>query len=820
MAIAENLEHVSIEDEMKGCYLDYAMSVIVGRALPDVRDGLKPVHRRILYAMHDMGLVWNRAPKKSARLVGEVLGKYHPHGDTAVYDAIVRMVQDFSLRYPLIDGQGNFGSVDGDSAAAMRYTEVRMTVVSETMLFDIDKETVDFTDNFDASLQEPSVLPARLPNLLVNGSTGIAVGMATNISPHNLREVVDALLRLIDNPELSIAEIASIIKGPDFPTGGMILGSVGIRSALSTGRGIVKIRGKTHFETLKSGKDSIIITELPYQVNKARLVERMAELVREKVVPGISDLRDESDREGMRVVIELKRNEVPDIVLNQLFKHTSLQSSFGIIMLALVDNRPRVLNIKQVLKCFIDHRRNVIIRRTNYELRKSEARAHILRGLVVALDNIDRVIVIIRGAHSPAEAKSSLMGEFELSAVQSQAILDMKLQRLTGLEREKIESELGELLKYIAYLKEILSSDLLIAKIIKEELIEIRDKFGDDRKTEIVAGDIGEIDIEDLITEENIVVIVSRQGYIKRNSMQLYRMQRRKGQGARGITTKEEDFAEHMFVTSTHSYLLFFTDKGKVYWLKGYQIPEAGRQAKGVFLANLLAIDKTEKVSAILPIREFSENLYLIMATARGVVKKTELAAYANPRAGGIIAIKLDENDSLINVEITDGSSELVLGTKNGKAIRFSEEQVRSTGRAARGVRGITLRGNDEVVGMVVLEEGSTILTVTENGFGKRTVAKRYTAHNRGGIGMINIKTSDRNGCVVGIKRVNNDDSVMLISDVGSVIWMAVKEIPSIGRNTLGVRLQNIVEGSKLSAIARLAEKDIDIKAEVDEETE
>jgi len=819
MAIAENLGHVSIEDEMKGCYLDYAMSVIVGRALPDVRDGLKPVHRRILYAMHDMGLACNRAPKKSARLVGEVLGKYHPHGDTAVYDAIVRMVQDFSLRYPLVDGQGNFGSVDGDSAAAMRYTEVRMTVVSETMLLDIDKETVDFTDNFDASLKEPTVLPARLPNLLVNGSTGIAVGMATNIPPHNLREVVDALLGLIDNPELSIAEIASIIKGPDFPTGGMILGSVGIKSALSTGRGIVKIRGKTHFESLKSGKESIIITELPYQVNKARLVERMAELVREKIVPGISDLRDESDRDGMRVVIELKRNEVPDIVLNQLFKHTSLQSSFGIIMLALVDNRPRVLNIKQVLKCFIDHRRNVIIRRTNYELRKSEARAHILRGLVVALDNIDRVIVIIRGAHSPVEAKSSLMDEFALSTIQSQAILDMKLQRLTGLEREKIESELGELLKYIAYLKEILSSDLLIAKIIKEELVEIRDKFGDDRKTEIIAGDIGEIDIEDLITEENIVVIVSRQGYIKRNSMQLYRMQRRRGQGARGITTKEEDFAEHMFVTSTHSYLLFFTDKGKVYWLKGYQIPEAGRQAKGVFLANLLSIDKTEKVSAILPIREFSENLYLTMATERGVVKKTELSAYANPRAGGIIAIKLDENDSLINVEITDGSSELVLGTKNGKAIRFSEEQVRSTGRAARGVRGITLRGDDRVVGMVVLEEGSTILTVTENGFGKRTVAKRYTAHNRGGIGMINIKTSDRNGCVVGIKRVNDDDSVMLISDGGSVIWMAVKEIPSIGRNTLGVRLQNIIEGSKLSAIARLAEKDIDIKAE-DDETE
>jgi len=809
MSIADNLEHVSIEDEMKGCYLDYAMSVIVGRALPDVRDGLKPVHRRILYAMHDMGLVWNRAPKKSARLVGEVLGKYHPHGDTAVYDAIVRMVQDFSLRYPLIQGQGNFGSVDGDSAAAMRYTEVRMASISETMLLDIDKDTVDFSDNFDGSLKEPTVLPARLPNLLVNGSTGIAVGMATNIPPHNLCEIIDGVLLLIDKPELSVMEIASVIKGPDFPTGGMILGCKGIKEAYMTGRGIIKLRAQTSIENFKSGREAIIVNELPYQVNKARLIERMAELVKDKVITGISDLRDESDRDGMRIVIEIKRNEVGDVVLNQLYKHTNLQTSFGIIMLALVDKRPRVLDLKTMLQCFIDHRRNVVVRRTKFELMKSEARAHILNGLVIALDNIDRVIVIIRGADSPGEAKIGLISEFGLTDIQTQAILDMKLQRLTGLERKKIEKDLDEILKYVTYLKEILSNDKLLLDIIKEELIEIKDKFGNERKTELTDIDDGDIDLENLITEENTIVIVSHQGYIKRNSVHLYKMQKRSGQGSRGITTKEEDFPEHMFLSSTHSYVLFFTNKGKIYWLKGYNIPEAGRQAKGVFLANLLSIEKDEKVSAILPVREFSDNLYLTMATQKGVVKKTELSAYANPRAGGIIAIKLDADDSLINVKITDGTSELILGTKNGKAIRFSESQIRNTGRAARGVRGIKLKDDDMVVGMVVVDEDSTILTVTENGFGKRTEVVQYTSHNRACMGMINIKTTERNGCVVGIAQVKDDDSVMLISDSGSVIWILANGIPSIGRNTQGVKLQNIDTKSKLRTIAKLAEKDI-----------
>ncbi|MDO8445927.1 MAG: DNA gyrase subunit A [Deltaproteobacteria bacterium] len=804
---------INIEDEMRRSYLDYAMSVIVGRALPDVRDGLKPVHRRILFAMNELSNTHDKPYKKSARIVGDVIGKYHPHGDVAVYDSIVRMAQDFSMRCPLIDGQGNFGSVDGDSAAAMRYTEIRMSKLAEELLEDIDRDTVDFGPNYDDSMVEPLVLPAKYPNLLVNGSGGIAVGMATNIPPHNLKEIIDGTIDLINNPDITIPELMAHIPGPDFPTAGFIHGKEGIAQAYMTGRGIIQMRARTVIEKKKGEREVIVVTELPYQVNKARLIEKIAELVRDKKIEGISDLRDESDREGMRIVIELKKDEMAGAIINQLYKYTSMQDSFGIINLSIVDGQPRVLTLKETLQTFVKHRKEVVRRRTIFDLKKAEAKAHILEGLKIALENLDEVIEIIKGASSPKDAQGKLIERFKFTEIQAQAILDMKLQRLTGLERDKIMDEHRETLRLIERLKEILGSERLILNIIVDELREIRDKYGDDRRTEIIEL-TKDISIEDMITEEDMVVTVSHTGYIKRNPLSLYRSQHRGGKGKMGMTTREEDFVEHLFVASTHSYILFFTSIGKVYWLKVHELPLGGPTTKGKAIVNLLNLAPGETITAMLPVREFSKDRNIVMGTKNGVVKKSDLMAYSNPRTGGIIALNLDEGDSLVAVDITDGSKDILLSTKHGKAIRFKEEEVREIGRVGRGVKGIVLEDDDEIVSMQVIAEGTTILTATENGYGKRTDLTEYPIRHRGGKGVITIKTSKRNGSVVSVLQVTDEDDLMMITSNGKVVRTGVKGISVIGRNTQGVKLIWVEGGEKVVGVARLAEKEEEEKGE------
>ncbi|MBA5866828.1 MAG: DNA gyrase subunit A [Nitrospira sp. CR1.3] len=806
----ERLGQIAIEDEMRSSYLDYAMSVIVGRALPDVRDGLKPVHRRILFGMNEMGLVHNRAYRKSAKIVGEIMGNYHPHGDSAIYDTLVRMAQDFNMRYPLVDGQGNYGSMDGDSPAAMRYTEARMTKLAEEMLADIDKETVDFGPNYDESRQEPLVLPTKVPNLLINGAGGIAVGYATNIPTHNLGEVVEGLLLLLENPEVTVAQLMKKIPGPDFPTAGFIYGMSGIKDAYETGRGLLKLRAKVVAESdERTERERLIVTEIPYQVNKAKLIEKIAELIQEDRIKGISDLRDESSaREGVRIVIELKRGEIPLVVLNNLYKHTQLETTFGVIMLALVNNRPEVLNLKQILHYFIEHRREVVVRRTAFELRKAEERAHILEGLKIALDNLDAVIALIRRAQSPDEARVGLMRQFTLSEIQANAILDMRLQRLTQLERTKLIEEYAEVLKQIEYLKSVLGSEALVRKIIKDELTQIYEAYKDDRKTQIVKEE-AEINIEDLIAEEEVVVTISHAGYIKRNAASLYRAQRRGGKGKIGMGIKDEDFVETLFTASTHDSLLFFTDAGKVYWLKVHEIPEASRAAKGKALVNLLALSGGEKVTATLPVKEYREDRFVIMATKRGIIKKTELAAYSNPRQGGIIALGLEEGDKLIGVHVTDGQREILLGTKQGITIRFKEDEVRPMGRTAYGVKGITLEEGNEVIGMETITPDSTtaILTVTEGGYGKRTPVTEYRVQGRGGKGIISVKTTERNGLAVGFLQVRDGDQIMLMAAQGKVLRCKVDDIREIGRNTQGVRILDLDgEEDRVVAVARLAE--------------
>jgi DNA gyrase subunit A len=806
---------INIEQEMKTAYLDYSMSVIVGRALPDVRDGLKPVHRRILYAMFREGLLHNKKYSKSAGVVGEVLKKYHPHGDSAVYDTMVRMAQDFNMRYPLVDGQGNFGSVDGDPAAAYRYTEARLTKMAEELLADIDKETVDFTPNFDDTTVEPSVLPTRVPNLLINGSAGIAVGMATNIPPHNLSEVVDGIVMMIDNPEVTIPELMAVIKGPDFPTAGFIHGYEGIRQAYTTGRGIVQMRARAVIEEGKGDRESIIVTELPYQVNKARLLERIAELVQDKKITGISEIRDESDREGMRIAIDLKKGEISHVVMNQLYKHTAMQSTFGVIMLALVNNQPRILNLRKLLSNFIQHRREVVIRRTKYDLRKAEERAHILLGLKIALDNLDAVIALIKASASPDEAKTGLVREFKLSEIQAQAILDMRLQRLTGLERDKIIAEYEEVLKEIARLSEILASDLLVMKIIRDELLELKAEYGDARRTEIVA-QTTELDIEDLIKDEEMVITISHAGYIKRNVLTNYRAQKRGGKGKLGMETKEEDFVEPLFTATAHSFILFFTNKGRVYWLKVHQIPEASRQAKGKAIVNLIQISQDERVTAALPVREFTPDHFILMATKKGIIKKTELESYSHPRPSGIIAITLEEGDELISAEVTDGRRDVFLGTRDGLSIRFSETDVREIGRTGKGVIGIRLDEGNEVVGMEIVRDDSTILTVTEKGSGKRSTLEDYRSQSRGGKGIFTIKITEKNGRVTGMAQVSEDDEIILITSNGKVLRIRARDISVQGRNTQGVRLFDIDEGDKVVSFAKLMEREDDKDAAVE----
>ncbi len=799
---------VYIEDEMKKSYMSYAMSVIIGRALPDVRDGLKPVHRRILFAMHEMGVEWNKPYKKSARVVGDVIGKYHPHGDVAVYDAITRMVQDFSLRYPLIDGQGNFGSIDGDAPAAMRYTEVRMARLSGAILSDIEKETVDWGPNYDDSLKEPLVMPAAFPNLLVNGSSGIAVGMATNMPPHNLSEVIDAIVHLINKPEATINELMKFIPGPDFPTAGFIHGREGIKEAYTTGRGIIQMRARTIVEkNPRTNRQAIVITEIPYQVNKTKLIEKIAELVRDKKIEGISDIRDESDREGMRIVVELKRDEVSEVILNNLFLHTQMQGTFGVINLSIVDGQPKILNLRELLRQFIRFRKEVVTRRTIFELKKAKERAHILEGLKIAIDNLDEVITLIRKSKGPQEAKDGLIKRFKLSEIQAQAILDMKLQRLTALEREKIVEEYKEILKLIKRLEELLASEKLLMEVVVDELKEIKKQFGDERRTEIIEK-TGEITMEDIIAEEDMVVTVTHGGYIKRNPTSLFRIQRRGGKGKTGMTTREEDFVEALFVASTHSYILFFTNKGKVYSLKVYDIPQAGAAAKGKAIVNILNLTQDEKITAFLPVKEFAEGKFIVMATKYGVIKKTDLQAFSNIRSGGIIALGLDEGDELIATRLTDGSKEIFIGTREGQAIRFNEEQVRDMGRTARGVRAINLAKEDAVVSMEALEEGKTILTVTERGYGKRTEIKEYRSQLRGGMGIINIKVTEKNGMVAGIAQVNTEDELVITTNIGKIIRIAMKDVSVIGRNTQGVKLIGVEKDERVTGIAPIAEKE------------
>ncbi|HWG96675.1 MAG TPA: DNA gyrase subunit A, partial [Nitrospira sp.] len=780
----ERLEHIDIEDEMRSSYLSYAMSVIVGRALPDVRDGLKPVHRRILYGINEMGLASNRAYRKSAKIVGEVMGNYHPHGNMPIYDALVRMAQDFNMRYPLIDGQGNYGSMDGDPPAAERYTEARMTKLAEEMLADIDKETVDFDPNYDESRQEPLVLPTRVPNLLINGAGGIAVGYATNIPTHNIAEIIDGLLLLLENPDVTITQLMKKIPGPDFPTAGFIYGMSGIKEAYETGRGLLTLRAKIVVEVdERTERERLIVTEIPYQVNKVSLIKKIAELVQEDRIKGISDLRDESsDREGVRVVIELKRGEIPLVVLNNLYKHTPLETTFGVIMLALVNNRPEILNLKQILHHFLEHRREVVVRRTAFELRKAEERAHILEGLKIALDNLDAVITLIRRSQSPDEARAGLIRQFGLTEIQATAILDMRLQRLTQLERTKLVEEYQEVLKQIEYLKSVLASEALVRTIIKDELAEIREAYKDERRTQIVKEE-AEISLEDLIAAEEVIVTISHAGYIKRNALSLYRAQRRGGKGKIGMGIKEEDFVENLFTASTHDSLLFFTDAGKVFWLKVHEIPEASRAAKGKALVNLLALSGSEKVTAILPVKEFREDRYIVMGTKKGIIKKTELSAFSNPRQGGIIALGLEGGDRLIGVQLTDGQREILLGTRQGITIRFKEEEVRPMGRTAYGVKGITLEEGNEVIGMETITPDSTtsVLTVTEGGYGKRTPVGEYRVQGRGGKGIISVKTTERNGLAVGFLQVRDGDEIMLIAAQGKVLRCKVDDIREIG---------------------------------------
>jgi DNA gyrase subunit A len=821
--IAANKVPVNIEDEMKRSYMDYAMSVIIGRALPDVRDGLKPAHRRVLFGMRTMGLASNRAYRKCAKIVGEVMGNYHPHGDASIYDTLVRLAQDFNMRYPLVDGQGNFGSIDGDPPAAMRYTEARPEPLAEAMMTDLDKETVDFVPNYDETTEEPTVLPTTFPNLLVNGSSGIAVGMATNIPPHNMREVIDGVLAVIDHRAAAAAgradraelfrTLIKTIPGPDFPSGGFIVGREGIFNAYKEGRGSITMRARSTVEESKKGdKVSIVITEIPYQINKARLLEKIAELVREKTIEGISDLRDESDRDGMRIVIELRRGEVPEVVLNNLYKHTQLQTTFGIIMLAIVAGRPKVLSLVEIIENFVEFRREVVRRRTEFELRKAEARAHILEGLKIALDHLDEVIKLIRGSKSPAEAREGLMTEFRLSQVQAQAILDMQLQRLTGLERQKIIDELTEILKLIERLRAILSSDELLMQLVRTELIAVRDRFGDERRTEILEA-AGELRIEDLIADEDMAITVTNTGYVKRTAISTYRAQRRGGKGRIGMRTREEDFVTHLFVASTHAYLMIFSDRGRAYWLKVHEIPDVGPGGKGKSIANLVSMEEGEKIAALLTVKDFPSDdgqQFVMMGTRKGVVKKTDLTAFSNPRAGGINAMGVEDGDAVIAVELSDGGSQVFLGTRNGMAIRFEESDVRAMGRSAYGVRGITLREDDEVVAMEVVKTGGTLLTVAQNGYGKRTVLEEYRLQSRGGVGIINIQTSDRNGKVVGMAYVSEDDEVMLISQQGMILRMKAGDVRVIGRATQGVRLIEMEEGDRVVAIAKLVAQDDD----------
>jgi DNA gyrase subunit A len=797
--------HVNIEDEIRKSYLEYALSVIIGRALPDVRDGLKPVHRRILFAMSEAGNDYNKPYKKSARIVGDVIGKYHPHGDTAVYDAIVRMAQDFSLRYPLVDGQGNFGSIDGDAPAAMRYTEIRMTKLAAELLQDLDKETVDFVANYDGSMQEPLVLPARAPNLLINGSSGIAVGMATNIPPHNLSEVCEALLALIRDPNIGLEELMTILPGPDFPTAGFIYGAEGISEAYRTGKGLIRLRARTFNET-RGGREYIIINELPYQVNKAKLIERIVELVKDKKIEGITDIRDESDREGMRVVIQLRKDEIEQTVLNQLFAHTNMQVTYGINLVAIVNNRPEILTLKDLLHEFIKHRKEVIVRRTRYELRKAEERAHILAGLKIALDHLDEIITLIRAAASPANARGQLVERFELTEIQAQAILDMRLQRLTGLERQKIIDEYEQLLTAIARFREILANEELVYKIIEEDLNDLRDRFGDRRRTEIIP-EAADLTLEDLIPDEEMVVTLSHQGYIKRNQLSLYRSQRRGGKGRTGMSIKEDDFVSQLYIASTHSYFLVFSNQGRVYWLKVHEIPPASPNARGKAIVNLLNFGPQEKLATVLPVREFLPEHFLIMVTKRGIVKKTELMNFSRPRSGGLIACTLDDGDELVSVALTDGTREVFLGTSQGKIIRFSEEDVRDMGRAARGVKGMNVAADDAIVGMEIPTEAGAILTVTANGYGKRTRHAEYRIQRRGGQGLLALRITDRNGPVVGILQVTEDDEVMLITDRGKIIRLPVAGISLIGRITQGVKLIDTEPEERVVSIARLAEK-------------
>ncbi|SVA40092.1 uncharacterized protein METZ01_LOCUS92946 [marine metagenome] len=793
-----------IVEEMRESYLNYSMSVIVSRALPDVRDGLKPVHRRILYGMSELGSYWNRPYKKSARVVGDVLGKYHPHGDSSVYDALVRMAQGFSMRYELIDGQGNFGSIDGDNAAAMRYTESRMTHLSSEILKDLEKETVSWTLNFDETLKEPTVLPSGVPTLLINGSEGIAVGMATKIPPHNLTEVINGLIAQIDNQDITVEGLMQHIPGPDFPTAGMIMGIDGLESAYSTGRGKIKMRARAHIETLKSGKSSIIVTEIPYQVNKSSLMEKIADLVREKKVEGISDLRDETDRDGIRVVIETKRDAVPEVILNLLYKHTQLQETFGIILLALHDGVPKVMNLREILQHFIDFRHDIVVRRTQYDLNVAEGRAHILEGLKIALDNIEEIIKIIRGSKNPVSAKEGLMNIFDLSEKQSQAILEMRLQRLTGLEVDKVVEEYKEIIKTIAFLKGILESQTQRMDIIKAELMELREAYGDQRRTEIIPVST-DFSIEDMIAEEEVVITITHKGYIKRTAVTTYRTQRRGGRGVQGAISKDEDFVEHLFIANTHNYILYFTDKGKCHWLKVYDIPQGGRATRGRAIVNLIGCEPGEKVEAFVSVKEFDKDHYIVMATEKGIIKKTVLSAYGNPRKGGIYAIDVREKDKLIEAKITDGSNDILLGTREGKSIRFTEEDVRASGRKTMGVRGIRLSsGDDRVIGMLVVKREGTILVGTEKGYGKRTDVIQYRTQKRGGKGVLTMRCSDKTGKMVNIMEVVDTDDLIVITDSGVLMRQPVSDIRTIGRITQGVRLVKLDGGTTISSITRV----------------
>ncbi|MDX8045474.1 DNA gyrase subunit A [Gracilibacillus sp. S3-1-1] len=815
------VQEINIGQEMRTSFLDYAMSVIVSRALPDVRDGMKPVHRRILYALNDQGMHADKAYKKSARIVGDVIGKYHPHGDSAVYDAMVRMAQDFSYRYMLVDGHGNFGSVDGDPPAAMRYTEARMSKISMEMLRDINKDTIDYTDNYDGSEREPIVLPARFPNLLVNGASGIAVGMATNIPPHHLGETIDAILAISENPEISISELMEeYIPGPDFPTAGQILGRSGIRRAYETGKGSITVRAKTEIEEQANGKARILVSELPYQVNKAKLIEKIAELARDKRIEGITDLRDESDRNGMRMVIELRRDANPNVVLNNLYKQTSLQTSFGINMLALVDGQPKVLTLKQCLEYYLEHQKEIIIRRTQYDLNKAEARAHILEGLRIALDHIDAIIALIRQSQTTEIARTGLMEQFNLSEKQAQAILDMRLQRLTGLEREKIEDEYNEIMALIHELKEILASEPKILEIIREELLEIKEKYSDDRRTEIVTGGIDLIEDEDLIPEENIVITLTHKGYIKRLPASTYRAQRRGGRGIQGMGTNEDDFVEHLVSCSTHDTVLFFSNKGKVYRSKGYEVPEFNRTAKGIPIINLLEIEQGEWINAVISVNEFHEDWYLFFTTKHGISKRTSLKQFANIRKGGLIALNLREEDELISVRLTDGEKDILIGTQNGYVIRFEEDQIRPMGRTAAGVKGISLREDDEVVSMEILEEDQFVLNVTENGYGKRTPVEEYRRTNRGGKGIFTANVTDKTGKVVAVKNVTGEEDIMIMTVSGVLIRMQVEGISTTGRNTQGVRLIRVQDDERVATVAKVDPEEIEEEYEEEIETE